>query len=358
MNIIFLSGRKGGGGSRYLNLAHPACLAVIAFIVLGTLGTAFAIGIQLGVRTGGLNGRDSDRFHHVLAEQQAEIAQLKARVQERADAFAARLGAIDAHIIRIDALGRRLTSLANVDRKEFNFDDGPGAGAGAAARGVASGGPAIGQNMVLSANQSGDPSADQNSADQNSGGGRVTGNIADIATALSDLEQRVDLRDAQLAALENAMNERKIAEAVRPAGAPVAEATISSHFGERTDPVTGEEGHFHKGLDFAGARGEPVQAVAAGIVTQAGEHTGYGNLVEINHGNGYVTRYGHNEKIIVKVGQSVVRGQEIALLGSTGHSTGPHVHFEVLRNGRQVDPLSFVKSDPKPSALRQVASRG
>ena len=317
MNIILFSGRNGAGRSRYLNLAHPLCLGVIAVMVLGTLGTAFAIGMQLGVRTGGLGGTDSDRFHHMIAEQQAEIRQLKARVQERGDALAARLGTLNAHIIRIDALGKRLTSLANIDRREFDFDDEP------RTVGDAPGG----------------------------------GQIADVASALSELEHRVDLRDAQLAALENAVNERRIDEAVRPSGSPVADATITSHFGERSDPVTGEEGHFHKGLDLAGAKGEAVEAVAAGIVTQAGEHTGYGYLVEINHGNGYVTRYAHNEKILVKLGQSVVRGQEIALLGSTGHSTGPHVHFEVLRNGRPVDPMSFVKPDPAARpAIRQLAS--
>jgi len=315
VNIIFFSGRNGGGKSRYLNLAHPLCLGVIAAMVLGTLGTAFAIGMQLGERTGGMGGSDSDRFHRLIAEQQAEITRLKAHVQERADALASRLGALDAHIIRIDALGKRLTSMANIDRREFNFDDDPKMASGSA--------PAGGQ-------------------------------IADIATALAELEHRVDLRDAQLAALENVINERKIDDAVRPAGSPVAGATITSRFGERTDPVTGEEGHFHKGLDLAGTKGEAVAAVAAGIVTQAGAHTGYGNLVEINHGNGYVTRYAHNEKILVKVGQSVVRGQEIALLGSTGHSTGPHVHFEVLRNGKPINPLNFVKPEP---AVRQVASR-
>ena len=312
VNIIFFSGRAGGGKSRYLNLAHPLCLVVIAGMVLGTLGTAFAIGMQLGQRTGGLGGTDSDRFHHLIAQQQAEIAQLKARVQERADALAVRLGTLDAHVIRIDALGKRLTSMTNVDRREFNFDEEPKVAAGSE--------PAGGQ-------------------------------IADIASALKDLEQRVDLRDAQLAALENAINEHKIDEAVRPAGSPVADAVITSHFGERADPVTGEDWHFHKGLDLAGAKGEAVAAVAAGIVTQASVHTGYGNLVEINHGNGYVTRYAHNEKLLVKVGQSVVRGQEIALLGSTGHSTGPHVHFEVLHNGKPVDPISFVK----PAPVRQVA---
>ena len=98
----------------------------------------------------------------------------------------------------------------------------------------------------------------------------------------------------------------------------------------------------HKGVDFAGAPGSPVVAVAAGVVTWAGERTGYGRLIEINHGDGFTTRYAHNERTLVTVGQTVKRGERIALMGSTGRSTGPHVHFEVLRNGRQVNPLSFI----------------
>jgi murein DD-endopeptidase MepM/ murein hydrolase activator NlpD len=145
-----------------------------------------------------------------------------------------------------------------------------------------------------------------------------------------------------LSALENVIVGRKITDSVRPAGKPVGAGAISSYFGQRMDPFTGEEG-FHKGLDFAGTAGEPVMAVAAGIVTWAGERSGYGTLVEINHGNGYITRYAHNESTLVTVGQSVSRGEHIALMGSTGHSTGPHVHFEVLHNGTQIDPLIFVK---------------
>ncbi len=107
------------------------------------------------------------------------------------------------------------------------------------------------------------------------------------------------------------------------------------------DPFTGHEA-FHKGVDFAGSAGASVVAVAAGVVTWAGDRAGYGSLVEINHGKGYVTRYAHNESVLVSVGQTVTRGEQIALMGSTGRSTGPHVHFEVLRNGRQVNPLSFI----------------
>jgi murein DD-endopeptidase MepM/ murein hydrolase activator NlpD len=301
VNIIVFSGRQGGGRSRYFDLAHPVTLAVIALVVVGALGTAFAIGMQLGAHVGGTSA-DPKAWGRVLAEQKSEIAEMRARVQERVDAIAGRLGQLDAHLIRIDALGKRITTIANVDRRQFNFDDEPAASSAPVA----------------------------------------SSQIPDVASQITQLEQRVDLRDAQLSALENVLVGRKISDSVRPEGKPVAQGEISSYFGERSDPITGEEG-FHKGLDFPGAEGEPVMAVAAGIVTWAGERSGFGTLVEINHGNGYMTRYGHNQTALVKVGQTVTRGQQIALMGSTGHSTGPHVHFEVLHNGTQIDPLIFVK---------------
>jgi murein DD-endopeptidase MepM/ murein hydrolase activator NlpD len=305
VNIIVFSGRQGGGRSRYFNLAHPLTLVTCALIVLGTVGTAFAIGMQLGAHAGSVPG-DPKGWRGVLAEQKSEIVEMRARAQDRVDAIARRLGQLDAHIIRIDALGKRLTTMANVDRRQFNFDDEPTFTPAAA------------------------------------GSGPTSSQIPDLSSQLLQLEQRVDLRDAQLSALENVIVGRKISDSVRPAGKPVGAGAISSYFGERSDPFTGEEG-FHKGLDFAGTQGEPVMAVAAGIVTWAGERSGYGTMVEINHGNGYITRYAHNESALVAVGQSVTRGDHIALMGSTGHSTGPHVHFEVLHNGTQIDPLIFVK---------------
>jgi murein DD-endopeptidase MepM/ murein hydrolase activator NlpD len=122
----------------------------------------------------------------------------------------------------------------------------------------------------------------------------------------------------------------------------VEDGFISSYYGSREDPFTGRQA-FHKGVDFASDEGSNVVSVAAGVVTFAGERSGYGELIEINHGNGLVTRYGHNEKVLVRVGQTVTRGEPIALLGSTGRSTGPHVHFEVLHDGRQIDPLSYIE---------------
>jgi murein DD-endopeptidase MepM/ murein hydrolase activator NlpD len=302
MNVIFLSKREGR--ARQLDLARPLTLTALAIVVLGFLGSAFALGLQLGR---GSHQRlvlsDTTRFGTVLTEQKKQIEDLRQQLQLRVDAMAMRLGEMNAHVIRLDALGKRLTEMADIDSREFNFDRDPPRGG---------------------------PEGEGTSAE-----------IPDLSSMLNQLEQRVDLRESQLSALENLILARELKQEIHPEGRPVANGFISSYFGERADPFDGREA-FHKGVDFAGVPGSNVNAVAAGIVTWAGERSGYGKLVEINHGDGFVTRYAHNERTLVNVGETVKRGEPVALMGSTGHSTGPHVHFEVLRNGRQVDPLSFV----------------
>ena len=304
MNVILLS--KRDGRARQLDLARPLTLTALSALVFAFLGSAFAIGVQLGR---GNHERvvvaDTTRFGTLLAEQKKQIADLKQQVQLRVDAMAMRLGEVNAHVIRLDALGKRLTEMADIDSREFNFDRDPPRGG---------------------------PEGD---------GEGMSAQIPDLSAQLRQLEQRVDLRESQLSALENVILARELHQEIHPEGRPVANGFISSYFGERADPFDGLEA-FHKGVDFAGTPGSPVTAVAAGVVTWAGERTGYGKLIEINHGDGFTTRYGHNERTLVTVGQTVKRGERIALMGSTGRSTGPHVHFEVLRNGRQVNPLSFI----------------
>jgi murein DD-endopeptidase MepM/ murein hydrolase activator NlpD len=304
MNLIWFSKREGR--ARQFDLAHPVTLCLIGGLGIAILGTAFALGIQLGQRSSGPLARgDTERWAAVMSEQRVQIADLRAQLQERVDAMAMRLGQMNAHVIRLDALGKRLTEMANIDHREFDFDNAP-----------PSGGPE-GESQGMGAQ------------------------IPDLTALLDGLESKVELRDAQLAALESVILARELNEQILPDGRPVRAGFISSYFGQRQDPFTGHRA-FHKGVDFASKVGSDVVAVAAGIVTFAGQRAGYGTLVEVSHGNGYVTRYGHNQKTLVQVGQTVTRGESIALMGSTGRSTGPHVHFEVLRNGRQVNPLSFI----------------
>jgi murein DD-endopeptidase MepM/ murein hydrolase activator NlpD len=148
-------------------------------------------------------------------------------------------------------------------------------------------------------------------------------------------------RSRQLGVLEDLMLNRKLADEVHPEGRPVTSGYISSNFGARTDPITGRAAS-HSGVDFAGRLGSDIVAVASGIVTWAGDRYDYGQMVEVNHGNGYATRYAHNAENLVSVGDTVKRGDIIARMGETGRATGPNLHFEVLRDGRKVDPLTVI----------------
>jgi murein DD-endopeptidase MepM/ murein hydrolase activator NlpD len=168
--------------------------------------------------------------------------------------------------------------------------------------------------------------------------------IPNLTAMVDDLQTQLSSREQQLGVLENLILNRELNKQVYPEGRPVEEGFISSYFGRRADPFTGYSA-VHKGLDFAGPQGTKVISVAAGLVTFAGERAGYGEMIEINHGNGLATRYCHNEQLLVKQGDMVRKGQDLALMGSTGRSTGPHLHFEVLKNGTQVDPLRFIGED-------------
>jgi murein DD-endopeptidase MepM/ murein hydrolase activator NlpD len=291
MNLIFFSRRQGQ--ARHLHLTHPLTLAIAGVLGVALLGAVFALGMRLGASGIGTRG------------QLAEIGSLRQLVQDRVDAMSIRVGELNAHIIRLDALGRRLTQMANINNRELNFDVLP-----------AVGGP------------------------EEEGGG-VSAQVPDLNRMLDDMQRKLESRDAQLLALENVILSRSLTEAIRPEGRPVLEGYISSYFGGRQDPFDGSAA-VHLGVDFAGPMGSQVMSVAAGVVTRAEAASGYGNLVEINHGNGFVTRYGHNQRLLVRAGDTVARGTPIALMGSTGRSTGPHVHFEVLRNGQHLNPLAFV----------------
>jgi murein DD-endopeptidase MepM/ murein hydrolase activator NlpD len=302
MNIILFSRRVGR--AHHFTLNHPVAVAGVAGALLGLLGLAFAAGMQLGERSGErLAATTPAQMARAIAEQRRELAEMRSLVQERVDALAARMGQVNAHVLRLDALGKRLTQMANIDSREFDFDSAP-----------AIGGPE---------------------------GEGLSAHLPDLTAMLAKLEGRVALRDSQLSALENVILQRELRKQIRPEGWPAKQGFISSYFGERQDPFSGHQA-FHRGVDFASEAGSPVVAVAAGVVTFAGEREGYGTMVEINHGDGYVTRYGHNQSNLVTVGQTVTRGETIALMGSTGRSTGPHVHFEVLRAGAHLDPLSFI----------------
>jgi murein DD-endopeptidase MepM/ murein hydrolase activator NlpD len=283
---------------------RPLLISISGLALLGLLAGAFVAGTRYG-GTGPLGEFTVARWTEDLALQRATLDKTRATVEDQVAALATRVGRMQAQLIRLDALGRQLTEVAKLDRGEFNFDRPPAVGG---PRSETGSGPVV-------------PALDE---------------------MLDSVGAAIDDRGRQLAALQNLILTRELARQIVPGGRPVESGYISSLYGQRTDPFDGRNA-FHQGVDFAGTAGTRVLAVADGIVSHAGLDGGYGRLVEITHGNGYVTRYAHNAKLLVEAGQTVKRGDPIALMGSTGRSTGPHLHFEVLRDGKPVNPLSFVR---------------
>ncbi|MGB5179265.1 MAG: M23 family metallopeptidase [Gammaproteobacteria bacterium] len=299
MNIILFTNKRGQVWNYDINLLHAGLTAVFGLIAL--LAAAVYTGVRLG----------NDEFKYVadwrdaVSGQQATIAEARQDAQADIDALTLRIGQLQAQMLRLNALGGRLVSQSDLDKGEFDFDAVP-----------AMGGPedAINRQSVP---------------------------LADFLSMLEQLETEMLDREQKLSVLESLLMSRSLSERVMPSGRPVEDGWLSSRYGKRNDPFTGKQ-DFHKGLDFAGKQGSEVIAVGDGVVSWAGKKSGYGKLIEINHGNGYTTRYGHNQSHMVKVGDTVKKGQQIALMGSTGRSTGPHVHFEVLHNGKSVNPSSFI----------------
>jgi hypothetical protein len=299
MNIILFTNRRGQVWNFEFRpgLVAAATVAVMVTMVM----TAFYAGLHIG--------EDGIEYvaemREVVHDQHVDIKDLRKTAQADLNALTLRIGQLQGQMLRLNALGERLVSQGDLDKAEFDFDSMPAVGG---PEGAAEGG-SVG--------------------------------FGDILAMLDGLDAEMGDREQKLSVLESLLMSRSLSERVMPAGRPIEEGWLSSRFGKRNDPFTGKQ-EFHKGLDFAGKKGSEVVAVGDGVVSWSGKRSGYGNLVEITHGNGYVTRYGHNERNLVKVGDTVKKGQQLALMGSTGRSTGPHVHFEVLRNGKAVNPAKYL----------------
>lgn len=277
--------------SAYFSEPHyngPASLIQNGYIRLGYRGAVLALvavgGLFLLALIAGY------RFAHLhLGAQTVTTAEHHAED----DLLAQHVGRIEANLTRINALGERLVQSASLDPQEFNFEHDVGLG-----------GPT---HLNLS--------------------------------TLKSLEAALERRYVQLSALEQAIQDRigKLELSFTGEGRVVAKGWISSFFGYRYDPFTGRK-VWHSGVDIAGKEGAPIRALAGGIVSYSARKGGYGHLVEIKHANGLSTRYGHTKAILVKSGQVVCKGETIALLGSSGRSTGPHLHLEVHKDGKAVDP--------------------
>jgi len=217
-----------------------------------------------------------------------------------------RIAELQARMMRLDALGQHLAESANLKSGEFNFDPkGP------------SGGPLVQDLSVI-------------------------GERPRILDRLQTLSAEIERRETQLQALDSVLAGKRLQDNRQYLGnLPVRQGTVTSTFGYRTDPFTGHAA-FHAGMDFSGPEGTAISAVRPGVVVFSGIRSGYGNVIEIDHGNGFVTRYAHARRIIARLGDRVAKDQLIALMGNTGRSTGTHLHYEVLQNSRQIDPATFV----------------
>lgn len=304
MNIIVLTHRHGGTRRRSIHSGGQFLLLGSAMIL--TLGLFAAGGYVIGQWHQG-SGQLA-QWRAQIASQQSELAEIRQDAQAEVAALTARLAKLQSRVTRLDALGRKLINVSRIDAEEFDFDAEPGLG-----------GP--GEMPVA-----GEP------------------RLSELEASIDELAGRLQDRERQLSVLDGVLEDRKLTAATTPAGRPILKGWMSSSYGYRKDPFTGQKA-WHGGVDFAGAKGSQVVAVAGGVVTHAGRRWGYGNLVEITHGNGYVTRYGHNAKILVEEGQIVHRGDQIAEMGSSGRSTGPHVHLEVLKDGQPTNPWQYVQAE-------------
>jgi murein DD-endopeptidase MepM/ murein hydrolase activator NlpD len=244
-----------------------------------------------------------------LAAQQQVVRELRDDTEKKLTAMTLYMGEMQAQMRRLDALGQRLAAVAELDNGEFDFSQ-PSANA--------MGGPEV---AITDA-----PAAD----------------VAALMSSIDAMLAQLSDKQKQLAILEAVMMSHTISAESYIAGRPIKSGWMSSQYGVRKDPFNGNPA-MHKGLDFASLEENAgVYATGAGVVTWSGERFGYGKLVEVDHGGGLKTRYAHCQELLVKEGDVVTRGQQIAVLGSSGRSTGPHVHYEVLRNNKQIDPYKYV----------------
>lgn len=234
------------------------------------------------------------------------VNEVESSDKQQVIALTLKLAELQSQVLRLNALGDRLADENDIPEQEFNFDQLP-----------PSGGPVQSTETVNNKT------------------------LAELLLEINALEQELDKEEKQLKVLESLTLGHHIQSSSYLSGRPIVKGWLSSYYGIRKDPFS-KRPAMHKGVDFAGKEDAPIIATAGGVITWASERYGYGNLIEIDHGDGYKTRYGHNKELLVNLGDVVEKGQVIARMGSTGRSTGPHVHYEILRNNTQINPIKYV----------------
>ncbi len=313
MRIIIVPSGTGKRRSTSLTRRKVTALMITVFFLLPLVSAIAGYYVKTSHQVAGTPSQMPDYKYYAglieegIQEQRTHVAKARSEVGNHLDALGRNLGRLQAQVSRINALGQRLTEMAGLDPTEFSFNEEP-----------ALGGP---ESPIAVQNQS----------------------QTDLIHALDRLDKRLQEQHEELNILQSLMMDRTLHKRQFPRGWPVDGGWLSSRYGYRTDPFSGRR-DFHGGVDIAGKAGSSIKAVASGIVTHAGIEVGYGLMVELNHGNGYTTRYAHALATVVEVGDRVAKEQVVAVVGNSGRSTGPHLHFEVLINGQTVNPRRYLKA--------------
>lgn len=308
MNIIIVGRNHGKSKTVQLGNRH---LMYVLILVLFTLFALVFSGYKLREYFEeraelSIENAIVEKWRDQLAEQKSDVLSLKRMSQEKVDALTLRMGDMQARLMRLDALGQRLTELAKLQNGEFDFSMSPALG---------------GPTQSLQSDES-----------------YV---LPGLIESLEQIENQIVNSEQQLEVIDALFVSRNTQDELFIAGRPIKWGWMSSAYGYRTDPFSGKRA-WHAGVDFAGKEDSDIIAVASGVVTWSGKRYGYGNLIEVNHGNGYITRYAHCKELLAAVGDVVEKGQVLATMGSTGRSTGPHVHYEVRKEGKTLNPKKYI----------------
>ncbi|MBU0656663.1 MAG: M23 family metallopeptidase [Gammaproteobacteria bacterium] len=257
-----------------------------------------------------LSQEEAGKIISALEHQVSTVDQIKkayANYTVDVDTLSARLGSMEAEMSRLNALAKRVAGKAKLDPQEFSLDEKPARGG-------------LDVDVISDSGR--------NSADE-------------LLAAFQSAETTLDRQRGALRTLEQILEGLTLEDEVLPSGRPVHSGYISSEFGFRRDPFNGRR-KMHKGVDYAGPTGTDIYSVGGGVVSFVGQKSGYGNVVEVDHGDGLISRYAHLSAAIAKEGQIVKKGDLVASMGSTGRSTGPHLHLEVLKAGVQINPRDYL----------------
>lgn len=309
MNIILVSDSLAR--SRSVTLSQAQVLLIAFGILLA--GFVLATGTYVVTMKFAVDLRNPYLRSLLSALHQDDLKRSEAEMKDNMSALAVKVGELQARILRLDAFGERLAKAAGIKPEEFRFDQKPGQG-----------GPVVAPGRELT--------------------------VTEFQHMLSELSRVLDDRGDKLGVLDSFLMDDRLARKTIPTTMPVPMGYYSSNYGYRLDPITGRNS-FHTGVDLIAPPGTTVVAAAGGVVSAAGLIAEYGNIVDVDHDNGLTSRYAHLSKFLVKVGDVVMKGQTIALVGATGRVTGPHLHFEVRENGIPLNPNKFLSLGTKSDAV-------